>query len=245
MITSTFTPPTHKRHILVIEDDIDLCTQITTYFTQRQYQVSITDDTNHLLHNNIEANYDCILLGITTSPYNALRFIQQLRQYSGVPLIIISTQHDQSEKIVALHLGADDYLCQPLHFTELDARITAILRRIHTTTQTWSTAYIQLDTQNRSVFVDGKAIDVTSMEFTIISTLLLSPGRVFSRKELTLLVNHEPQYMGRAIDVHISNIRAKIEPNPDTPIYIVTIYGKGYMYQLHPKVPARSAPTHE
>ena len=238
MTLITLPTTAHKRHILLIADNTNLCQQITAYFMQRHYHVSIANDTHRGLQMSIVTNYDCILLGMTTQSHSNVQFTQQLRQCSNVPIIVISARNDQAEKIFALHMGADDYLCKPTNLPELDARITAILRRTHATPHTPTTAYIQLDTRNRSVLVNGQAIDFTAMEYAIISTLFLSPGRVYSRTELTQLMYHEPLHIGRAIDVHISKIRIKIEPNPDKPIYIITVYGKGYMYQARPVVPS-------
>jgi DNA-binding response OmpR family regulator len=160
-------------------------------------------------------------------------FIQQLRQRSNVPVVVISARRDEYEKIHALQMGADDYLFKPTNLLELDARITAILRRVSLTRHAISTPYLQLDASNRSVVINGQVIEVTAMEFAIILTMMTTPDRVFSRQELTALMFGEQFGVGRAIDVHISNIRNKIELNPNKPIYIVTVYGKGYRYQEH------------
>ena len=223
--------PMMKYRILVIEDNANLRNQITEYFTQRLYDVSVAGDSDNALRMNMLTKYDCVVLGMTSPRINSVSFIQQLRQRSNVPVVIISARRDEYEKIHALQMGADDYLYKPTNLLELDARITAILRRISSTRQSISTPYLQLDAGNRSVLVNGQVIEVTPMEFAIISTMMTAPGRVFSRKELTALMFGEQFSIGRAIDVHISNIRNKIEPNPNKPIYIVTVYGKGYMYQ--------------
>jgi DNA-binding response OmpR family regulator len=223
--------PMIKHHILVIEDNANLRNQITEYFTQRQYDVSISSDGENALRMSMLTKYDCILLGTTAPRINSVSFIQQLRQRSNVPVVVISARRDEYEKIHALQMGADDYLYKPTNLLELDARITAILRRISSTRHAISTPYLQLDASNRSVLINGHVIEVTPMEFAIISTMMTTPSRVFSRKELTALMFGEQFSIGRAIDVHISNIRNKIEPNPNKPVYIVTVYGKGYMYQ--------------
>ena len=231
MSSVVFNAPIVKHHILVIEDNINLRNQIAEYFTQRQYDVSIAGNGDNALRMSMLTKYDCILLGVTAPRINSVSFIQQLRQRLSVPIVVISARRDEYEKIHALQMGADDYLYKPTNLLELDARITAILRRISTTRQAISTPYLQLDAGNRSVLINGQVIEVTPMEFAIISTMMTAPGRVFSRKELTALMFGEQFSIGRAIDVHISNIRNKIEPNPNKPAYIVTVYGKGYMYQ--------------
>lgn len=232
--------PIIKHHILVIEDTINLRNQITEYFTQRQYDVSVAENSDNALRMSMLIKYDCILLGLTVPRINSVSFIQQLRQRSNVPVVVISARRDEYEKIHALQMGADDYLYKPTNLLELDARITAILRRISVTRQAISTPYLQLDVGNRSVLINGQIIEVTPMEFAIISTMMTAPSRVFSRKELTALMFGEQFSIGRAIDVHISNIRNKIEPNPNKPIYIVTVYGKGYMYQEHVSIPLQN-----
>lgn len=230
--------PLVKQHILVVDDNINLSNQIIEYFTQQRYIVSVTSNSDTVLRMCTLTKYDCILLGMTTPRINSVGFIQQLRQHSNIPVIVISARRDQYEKILALQMGADDYLCKPVDLLELDARITAILRRINATRHTNSTLYLQLNAGNRSVFVNGQVIELTLMEFSIISTLMSTPGHVFSRRELTVLMFGEQFSSRRIIDVHIHNIRTKIEPNPNNPVYITTVYGKGYMYQEHLVVPS-------
>lgn len=231
MTTSVHTTTVVKYQMLVIEDNDNVYTQITEYFTQRNYAVSVAQNSNNALRMSTLTKYDCILLGMTTPRINSINFIQQLRQRSNVPIIVISARRDQYEKILALQMGADDYLYKPMDLLELDARITAILRRIQATLQSKHTPYLQLNSSNRSVLVNGQVIEMTSMEFSIISTLMAAPGRVFSRQELTTLMFGEHYSGGRIIDVHIHKIRAKIEPDPNNPVYITTLYGKGYVYQ--------------
>jgi DNA-binding response OmpR family regulator len=225
--------PVMKYRILVIEDNTDLCDQTAEYFTQRQYDVAVSGDCENALRMNMLTKYDCVLLGTTVSRINSVSFIQQLRQRSNVPVVVISARRDEYEKIHALQMGADGYLFKPTNLLELDARITAILRRVSLTRHAISTPYLQLDAGNRSVVVNGQVIEVTAMEFAIMLTMMTTPDRVFSRQELTALMFGEQFGVGRAIDVHISNIRNKIELTPNKPIYIVTVYGKGYMYQEH------------
>jgi DNA-binding response OmpR family regulator len=225
--------PAMKYRILMIENNTNLCNQITEYFTQRQYDVAIASDSDNAVRMNMLTKYDCVILGMTVPRINSVSFIQQLRQRSSVPIVIISARRDEYEKIHALQMGADDYLFHPTNLLELDARITAILRRISLTRHAISTPYLQLDASNRSVVINGQVIEVTAMEFAIILTMMTTPDRVFSRQELTALMFGEQFGVGRAIDVHISNIRNKIELNPNKPIYIVTVYGKGYRYQEH------------
>lgn len=237
MTTLVLTTPVVKHHILVIEENINLHDQITEYFTQRQYAISVSRNGDNALRMNTLTKYDCILLGMTTPRINNVNFIQQLRQRSNVPVIVISARRDQYEKILALQMGADDYLYKPIDLLELEARITAILRRINATRHTNNTSYLQLNASNRSVLVNGQIIEMTTMEFSIISTLMSTPGRIFSRDELTVLMFGEQFSGGRIIDVHIHKIRNKIELNPNKPVYITTVYGKGYMYQEHLVVP--------
>ena len=225
--------PVVKYRMLLIEENLDLCNQITEYFIQRQYDISIASDGVNALRMSMLTKYDCILFGTTMPRINSVSFIQQLRQRSNVPVVVISARRDEYEKIYALQMGADDYLYKPTNLLELDARITAILRRINLTRQLISTQYLQLDASNRSVMINGQVIEMTSMEFEIMTTMMTSPDRVFSRKELTALMFGEQFSIGRAIDVHISNMRNKIEPNPNKPVYIVTVYGKGYVYREH------------
>ncbi len=224
-------PSGMKYRLMVVENEINFRNQITDFFTQRQYDVTVTADIENALRLNMLTKFDCVVIGMTAPRINSVNFIQQIRQRSSVPVVIISARRDEYEKIHALQMGADGYLFKPTNLLQLDARIVAILRRIGMTRLSMRTPYLQLDASTRSVVVNGQTIEVTPMEFGIITTVMTSPGRVFSRKELTALMFGEQFSIGRAIDVHISNIRNKIERNPNKPIYIVTVYGKGYMYQ--------------
>ena len=233
MTTLIHTTPVIKYHILVLEANANIHTQMVEHFTQRQYTISTMQNSDNVLQMSTLTQCDCILLGMPSTIDNIL-ILQQLRQCSNVPVIMISPRHDQHEKILAMQMGADDYLSKPMDLRELDVRIIAILRRIHTTSSTNNTPYLQFNFNNRSVLMNGNVIEFTPMEFAIISALLQSPNRVFSRQELITLIFSE-QFsqvsISRAIDMHISNIRTKIEQNPDKPQYIVTVYAKGYMYQ--------------
>lgn len=224
-------PSAMKYRLMVVENEINFRNQITDFFTQRQYDVTVAADIENALRLNMLTKFDCVVIGMTAPRINSVNFIQQIRQRSSVPVVIISARRDEYEKIHALQMGADGYLFKPTNLLQLDARIVAILRRIGMTRLSMRTPFLQLDASTRSVVVNGQTIEVTPMEFGIITTVMASPGRVFSRKELTALMFGEQFSIGRAIDVHISNIRNKIERNPNKPIYIVTVYGKGYMYQ--------------
>jgi DNA-binding response OmpR family regulator len=232
--------PIVKQHILVVDDNSNLHDQIIEYFTQRPYIVSATSNIDTVLRMCSLTKYDCILLGMITPRINSVSFIQQLRQRSNVPMIVISARRDQYEKILALQVGADDYLYKPIDLLELDARITAILRRVNGTLHTNNTPYLQLNTDNRSVLVNNQVIEMTALEFSILSTLMVAPGRVFSRHELMVLIFGKQFNNSRLIDMHVHNIRTKIEPNPNHPVYVATVYGKGYVYQVH----AVSTPSH-
>jgi DNA-binding response OmpR family regulator len=162
---------------------------------------------------------------------NNVLVVQLMHERTHTPIVVLGSRRDDQLRLPVLRAGADDYLVKPCNVNELEARIFAILRRIAMTRQSARSAYIQLDPSNRSVLVNQRHIDTTPMEFAILSTLMATPGRVFSRKELTALMFGEQYSIGRAIDVHISNIRSKIEENPEEPKYIVTVYGRGYMFK--------------
>lgn len=219
------------RQILVIVEREIVRIPIIEHLTKMQYSVTAVADSDSAMRLCIVNIYDCIVVDLAAVQANSVMFVQLLRERTHTPIVVLGSRREEPLRLAILRAGADDYLVKPCNLFELEVRIFAILRRISMARQSARSPYIQLDPSNRSVLVNQHYVDTTPMEFAILSTLMTSPGRVFSRKELTTLMFGEQYTIGRAIDVHISNIRSKIEQNPNEPKYIVTVYGRGYMFK--------------
>ena len=161
-------------------------------------------------------------------------FIKAYAREGDAPIIILTARIEESDKVLGLELGADDYLTKPFSMRELAARVRAVLRRADKAGGNGPAALLRagdlaLDRERREVIVDGSSVDLTPSEFDLLATFLSAPGRVFSRLELLDKLQGDA-YEGfeRTIDVHIRNLRTKIEPDPRNPRYIVTVYGIGY-----------------
>lgn len=162
---------------------------------------------------------------------NGIDFLRELRQTITTPVIVISAKLEETDKISALEHGADEYITKPVSMRELTARINAMLRRIAIQSNK-STNKIQLSTNGRTVVLHNRTVDLTPTEFKILEALVLQPSKILSRKEIAIaLYGTENVNIDRSIDVHIRNIRSKIETDADNPVYITTVYGAGYRFQ--------------
>ena len=176
---------------------------------------------------------DIILLDLMMPEMGGFEFITAHNRDGDAPVIILTAKIEESDKVLGLELGADDYLTKPFSLRELTARIRAVLRRAEKSTTATSALLrvgeLSLDRGSRLVSADGNTVELTPSEFDLLATLMASPGRVFSRLELLDKLQGDA-YEGyeRTIDVHIRNLRTKIEPDPRNPRYVLTVYGIGY-----------------
>ena len=165
---------------------------------------------------------------------NYIDFMRAFSKEAQTPVIMLTAKVEDQDKILGLELGADDYITKPFNVRELIARVRAVLRRLQKSTiesEVLRAADIVLDRSGRMVMVGARAVDLTPSEFAILATLMAAPGQVFSRLDLLDRVSGEA-YEGyeRTIDVHIRNLRTKIEPDPRNPHYIDTVYDMGYRF---------------
>jgi DNA-binding response OmpR family regulator len=163
-------------------------------------------------------------------------FIRELNRNANIPVIILTAKLEESDKVLGLELGADDYVTKPFSLKELTARVRAVLRRSGSdqpASQTLKAGPIRVDVVGRTTMVEDQRVDLTPSEFTLLTTLMSSPGRTFSRLELLQHVQ-DNAYEGyeRTIDVHIRRLRTKIEPDPQNPQYIETVFGFGYRFAV-------------
>jgi DNA-binding response OmpR family regulator len=223
-----------SKKILVIDDEERLRTMIKAYLVQEGFSVVTAGDGQEGLFVMRAEKPDLIILDLMMPKMDGYSFLRALNKERDTPVIILTAKPDETEKVLGLELGADDYVTKPFSLRELTARIRAVLRRaglMPPEPEILRAADVVVDRAGRSVQVDGSRVDLTPSEFDLLSALMSAPGRVFSRAELLDRVQGV-SYEGyeRTIDVHIRNLRSKIEPDTRHPRYVETVFGVGYRF---------------
>jgi DNA-binding response OmpR family regulator len=219
---------------LVVDDEKRLVSVVGAYLKQEGYHVLKAYDGREALFAARHEKPDLIVLDIMMPELDGYEFMRLHRKERGTPIILLTAKVDEDDKVIGLELGADDYVTKPFRPRELLARIRAVLRRsgqTEPTPEVLRCADIKLDRELHTVEVGDEHVDLTPSEFDLLATLMASPGRAFTRLELLDRIQGTA-YEGyeRTIDVHIKNLRAKIEDDPRQPRYIETIYGIGYRF---------------
>ena len=223
----------HPRSILLIDDDVSLCTLIAEFLSAQEYHVDSVHTGPRGLASAIEGAYDLVLLDVMLPVLDGFHVLQRLRQRTMVPVIMLTARNDEPDRIAGLDAGADDYIAKPLRPHELLARVRAVLRRTAqrpvARESTIVVGDIELKPHTREVWKDGAAVEMTSFEFDILDVLMRTAGRVVSRDELAAVLYHrEATPYERSIDVHISHLRRKLETGGGT--LIRTVRGVGYQF---------------
>jgi DNA-binding response OmpR family regulator len=220
--------------ILVVDDEARLVSLVETYLTQSGFRVVTASNGREALSIAGRQNPDLIILDIMMPEMDGYEFMRVYRTEHDTPIILLTARVDSDEKVVGLESGADDYMTKPFRPRELMARVKAVLRRSgkkEPAGKILRSADVILDRNAHAVQVADRYVDLTPSEFDLLAALLAAPGHVFSRLDL-LDILQGVRYEGyeRAIDLHIKNLRAKIEPVPGSPHYIETVYGVGYRF---------------
>ncbi len=220
--------------ILVIDDEVKLREMVRLYLEREGYRVIEAANGSDALFVARYEKPDLVLLDLMMPQMGGYDFLRLFKQESDSPIIILTAKMEESDKVAGLELGADDYVTKPFGIQELIARVRAVLRRAGQPShlpELLRVGEITLDRAGRTVNVDGNPAALTPSEFDLLETFMLSPGRAFSRLDLLESVSGDA-YEGyeRTIDVHIRNLRTKIEPVPGKPRYIQTVYGMGYRF---------------
>ena len=223
-----------QKTILVVDDEKRLVSLVESYFKQEGYRVLTTFNGKEALPIAAAEKPDLIVLDVMMPEMDGYEFMRQHRAEHNTPIILLTARVDDDEKVIGLELGADDYITKPFRPRELVARVRAVLRRTGQNTpqaEIIEAADITLDRATRIVRIGEKIIDLTPSEFDLLAALMSAPGRVFSRLDLLDIIQGI-RYEGyqRTIDIHIKNLRAKIEPDTRAPRYIQTVYGVGYRF---------------
>ena len=222
--------------ILIVDDDVGLCSSINEFLTEHGFEVEAVHDGADGLAAAVLGKHDLILLDVRLPVLGGCHVLRTLRKYTTVPVILLSAKGAHQDHVAALEAGADDHIVKPLEPHELLARVWDVLRRKECNRQgTGSPVSVNgvvLNPRTREVRKANVPVAVTTFEFDILNILMRAAGRVVSRNELsTALYHRAARRLGRTIDVHISNLRKKLETSDQT--FIRTIYGTGYLFVDH------------
>ncbi len=229
-------------NILIVDDEKLIVKGLAFSLEQDSNTVDCAFDGEEALEKIRDNEYDIVLLDLMLPKLNGYEVCEKVREFSGVPIIMLTAKSEDDDKIMGLEYGADDYVTKPFNTLELKARIKAVLRRGgHATTKTApkpakpdiiEIGSIRLEINNRRCFINGREYNLTSKEFEILVILCSNPDVIFSREKLLGLVWGDT-YPGdeRTVDVHVRRLREKIEPNPGEPSYVHTKWGVGYYYK--------------
>ena len=220
--------------ILVVDDERKLREMIRVYLEQEGYRAVEAANGREALYVARYEKPDLIILDLMMPEMGGYDFMRAYGKEADTPIIVLTAKVDDQDKILGLELGADDYVTKPFNVRELIARVRAVLRRMHKSAaepEILRAADIVLDRSSVTVKVADQYVDLTRSEFELLAALMSSPGQVFARLDLLDRMSGEA-YEGyeRTIDVHIRNLRTKIEPDPKHPRYIETVYGMGYRF---------------
>jgi len=217
--------------VLVVDDEPRIVQLVRDYLERAGFAVSIARDGREALMRARQDRPDLILLDLGLPEFDGLEVTRRLRRDSGVPIIMLTARDEETDKVVGLELGADDYVTKPFSPRELTARVRAVLRRHagDADAELIHAGDLVLDVPRLRVEVAGRAVTLTGTEFQLLTALARQPGRVFTRSQLLDAIHGVTfESYERAIDAHVKNIRRKIEPNARAPRYLLTVYGVGY-----------------
>ena len=223
------------KRALVVDDEKLIVKGIRFSLEQDGMEVDCAYDGEEALSYARENTYDIVLLDIMLPKLTGFEVCQQIREFSNVPIIMLTAKGDDMDKILGLEYGADDYITKPFNILEVKARIKAIMRRTEPKTAKAESVVeigaVRLDCDGRRVYINGKEIGLTAKEFEVLELLMRNPNKVYSRENLLKLV-WGSDYPGdvRTVDVHIRRIREKIEDNPSEPKFVHTKWGVGYYF---------------
>ena len=225
------------KKVLVVDDEKLIVKGIRFSLLQDGMEVDCAYDGEEALNMAKANSYDMILLDVMLPKMDGFEVCQAIREFSDVPIVMLTAKGDDMDKILGLEYGADDYITKPFNILEVKARIKAIIRRSGKNNPVENTKVIvkgdlQIDVDARRVMIEGREINLTAKEFDVLELLVTNPNKVFSREKLLNIV-WDYEYPGdvRTVDVHIRRLREKIEKNPSEPKYVYTKWGVGYYFK--------------
>ncbi len=228
-----------SKKVLVVDDEKLIVKGIRFSLEQDGMEVSCAYDGEEALALAKTEKFDIILLDVMLPGLTGFEVCQQIRDFSNVPIIMLTAKGDDMDKILGLEYGADDYITKPFNILEVKARIKAIMRRSGSDSKEkkpedaiLERGDVKIDRESRRVYIEGREINLTAKEFDVLELLMMNPNKVYSREKLLTLVWGE-DYPGdvRTVDVHIRRLREKTEENPSEPKYVHTKWGVGYYFK--------------
>lgn len=225
------------KKVLVVDDEKSIVKGIKFSLEQDDMQVDVAYDGEEALSKAKQNSYDMILLDIMLPGFTGLEVCQMIREFSDVPIIMLTAKGEDMDKILGLEYGADDYITKPFNILEVKARIKAILRRNtksskeKTETTMIEKRGLKIDYDSRRVYIEDKEVNLTAKEFDLVYLLVTNPNKVYSREQLLKTI-WGASYPGdvRTVDVHVRRLREKVETTPADPKYIHTKWGVGYYF---------------
>jgi DNA-binding response OmpR family regulator len=222
------------RKVMVVDDEPKIVELARDYLEHAGFAVVVAHDGHAALAAARTEKPDLVVLDLGLPELDGLDVARTLRAESNVPIVMLTGRSEESDKLVGLEIGADDYVTKPFSPKELVARVRAVLRRTErprSDAEVLRVGQIKLDIPRMRTTVADRAIELTPTEFQLVATMAREPGRVFTRAQLLDAVHGVAfESYERAIDAHVKNIRHKLEPNPARPRYLVTVYGVGYRF---------------
>jgi DNA-binding response OmpR family regulator len=218
------------QRILVVDDEPRITRLVRDYLERAGFAVSVARDGEEALLRARTERPDLVVLDLGLPGLDGLDVTRSLRRDSATPIIILTARDDEADRIVGLELGADDYVTKPFSPRELVARVRAVLRR-HTrhADDVLRAGSLELDLPRMRLAIDGRVVELTATEFSLLAAMAREPGRVFTRSQLLDAIHGVAfESYERAIDAHVKNIRRKIEADPRLPRHLLTVYGVGY-----------------
>ena len=225
--------------ILVVDDEKIIVKGLKFSLEQEGYEVDCAYDGEEAVTLAKQKEYDAMLLDVMLPKYNGYEVCNMVREFSQVPILMLTAKNDDMDKIMGFEYGADDYITKPFNILEVKARVRAIIRRSKGTEKQESRAVtdentegIVIDSESRTVKIDGVEINLTAREFDILELMVNNPNKVYSRENLLQIV-WGYDYPGdvRTVDVHVRRLREKVEETPGAPKYVQTKWGVGYFYK--------------
>jgi DNA-binding response OmpR family regulator len=223
------------KRILVVEDEMKIARLVRDYLERAGFEVTVAGDGGAALSSARGSRPDLVVLDLGLPGMDGLDVARQLQSSSAVPIVILTARGEETDRIVGLELGADDYVVKPFSPKELVARVRAVLRRTSgahvSSNEVLRVRDVEVDLRRRRVLVGRRTADLTPAEFELLVALAREPGRVLTRGQLLDAIHGVAfESYERAVDVHVKNLRKKIEPVPGRPRYVLTVHGVGYRF---------------
>lgn len=225
------------KKVLVVDDEKLIVKGLRFSLEQEGMEVDCAYDGEEALEYARSREYDIVLLDVMLPKIDGFEVCQQIREFSNMPIVMLTAKGDDMDKILGLEYGADDYITKPFNILEIKARIKAIMRRTGRPEKgnqgkVVEASELRMDLESRRLFIAGKEINLTAKEFDLLELMALNPGKVYGRESLLNTVwGYEYPGDVRTVDVHIRRLREKIEANPSEPKYVHTKWGVGYYFQ--------------